>query len=53
MISPSLRMELMQHMFEQVINSNSVFGGKNDALLEFVMNSIKTMMIPPEEVVVQ
>ena len=53
MISPSLKMEVIRHIFSDVIKRNWVFSAGSNDLNEFVLSKINTTSYPPEEFVVK
>mmetsp|Transcript_11980 Transcript_11980/g.18515 ORF Transcript_11980/g.18515 Transcript_11980/m.18515 type:complete len:87 (-) Transcript_11980:550-810(-) len=52
MISPSLRMQVTQHIFLRAISKNNIFK-ENEDLIDFLINDISTLLFLPEDTVVQ
>jgi hypothetical protein len=48
MISPSLRLEVTQHIFLNAIAKNDIFRGSKD-IIEFVVHNIITLLYLPED----
>lgn len=51
MVSPSLRTEVIGHIFQKVIKSNNTIF-KCDEQIEFVTNKLSTQIVMPEENIV-
>lgn len=48
MISPSLRLEVTQHIFLNAIEKNDIFKGNRD-IIDFVVHNIITLLYLPED----
>ena len=52
MISPSLRLQVTQHIFLNAISNNSIFSG-NQELVDFIVHNIITLLYLPEDGIVR
>lgn len=48
MISPSLRLEVTQHIFLNAIEKNDIFKGSSD-IIDYVVHNIVTLLYLPED----
>jgi len=53
MISPSLKMEVIRHIFSDIIKKNRVFREGSEDLIEFVLKRIHTYSFAPEALIVK
>lgn len=53
MISPSLKKEIIRHIFSKVITQNPIFQNASEKLINFVLKSVNTTSNPPEDSVIK
>ena len=52
MISPSLRLQVTQHIFLNAISKNAIFKG-NSELIRYVVHNIITLLYLPEDIIIR
>ena len=50
-ISPSLRLQVTQHIFSNAIESNPIFMG-NTEIVDFLINDVQTLLYLPEDAII-
>lgn len=53
MISPSLQVEIIRNIFHKVVVINPIFGGGNQDLIEYVLQTITTDSFLPEDSIIK